>query len=330
MSNAEERMTERLKTALLSLNKEQRIEEISIRELTQKAGISRSTFYAYFDDIYSLREKIEDDILDRLQQGMIRPKPTDGYLNLTPENNRIWFENFKACGEELLVLCGPNGDYTFHHRLVALRESMIRDWMFYTEPPAGAREKTKMLRLVPTYAAEGEISQMIASLEQKENTSTLNVEEICEFELLVRDSILNAISDKKTKNPEQQYGKIVGTSVISEEEIRQRLSDGEDSRFAKQLGLNGPIPETCNALMLLPFMLTWAAKKAVCRCLNCKEDFDSIDLLFLDNKRIQVLLSGELKAMAERKKVLSVDVTATIEASYVVAYAEAQVKMNEE
>lgn len=41
-----------------------RIEKISVRELCQKAGYNRTTFYAHFDDMYDLLDKAVDVILE--------------------------------------------------------------------------------------------------------------------------------------------------------------------------------------------------------------------------------------------------------------------------
>ena len=39
------------------------IQKISVKELCEKAGINRGTFYSHYEDIYDLLEKIENEIL---------------------------------------------------------------------------------------------------------------------------------------------------------------------------------------------------------------------------------------------------------------------------
>ncbi|WP_315066562.1 TetR/AcrR family transcriptional regulator [uncultured Clostridium sp.] len=44
------------------------IEKISIREISNKSGYNRSTFYQYFNDIYDLLAYIENDVLNYIQK----------------------------------------------------------------------------------------------------------------------------------------------------------------------------------------------------------------------------------------------------------------------
>lgn len=70
MNQDSNRVTEtkqKIKKAFLSLYKEKRIEKISIKEITDKAGVNRGTFYAYYLDIYDLLEQIEAEVMDTLK-----------------------------------------------------------------------------------------------------------------------------------------------------------------------------------------------------------------------------------------------------------------------
>lgn len=42
-----------------------RIEKITIKEITLKAGYNRSTFYEYFIDIYDVLEQIESSLIPK-------------------------------------------------------------------------------------------------------------------------------------------------------------------------------------------------------------------------------------------------------------------------
>ena len=61
---ATDRRTERTKAkileALLELSKEKRINEISIRELTERAQIHRNTFYIHYTDVYGILDDLEN------------------------------------------------------------------------------------------------------------------------------------------------------------------------------------------------------------------------------------------------------------------------------
>lgn len=52
--------------AFITLRKKKSLEKLTIRELCDTAGINRSTFYAYYHDIYDLSDKIEDDVVSEV------------------------------------------------------------------------------------------------------------------------------------------------------------------------------------------------------------------------------------------------------------------------
>ncbi|MEA4923742.1 MAG: TetR/AcrR family transcriptional regulator [Syntrophomonadaceae bacterium] len=51
----------KIRTALLHLCTQKRLETITIKELTSLAGINRSTFYSHYTDIYDLRDQVLND-----------------------------------------------------------------------------------------------------------------------------------------------------------------------------------------------------------------------------------------------------------------------------
>ncbi len=52
---------EKMKDAFLTLYEQNSIEKISIRQLTDLAGVNRATFYSHYIDIYDLLKQIEDE-----------------------------------------------------------------------------------------------------------------------------------------------------------------------------------------------------------------------------------------------------------------------------
>lgn len=54
--------------AFIKLYSQKPIEKISIRELTEVAGYNRTTFYHYFEDIYSLYRYIEDFVFSQIKR----------------------------------------------------------------------------------------------------------------------------------------------------------------------------------------------------------------------------------------------------------------------
>lgn len=56
--------------AFCALYRAKPIETITVKELTEKAGYNRCTFYQYFSDIYGLLTFLEDQVLDHGQPSL--------------------------------------------------------------------------------------------------------------------------------------------------------------------------------------------------------------------------------------------------------------------
>ena len=96
--------------ALTDLLQERPIEKITIKDITDRCGINRQTFYYHFSDIYDLMEWTMDKEL-RKALGTREISPTDwkeyvrkifavmrsrkrGLLNAYDEKNRLYYEVF--------------------------------------------------------------------------------------------------------------------------------------------------------------------------------------------------------------------------------------------
>jgi len=92
---------------------EKGIEKISVREITEKAGYNRGTFYEYFKDVYDVLEQIEKSIIPTLEQippisiqSKMHGMPMDSFVELFQKNKKYY-----------LVLLGDHGDPGFASRL---------------------------------------------------------------------------------------------------------------------------------------------------------------------------------------------------------------------
>jgi len=74
-----------LKDALLSLLKEKRLMDITIKELCDRSGINRSTFYRHYDNVSDLLDEVIDDIATLLintsNSSLNDPGNTLSYIN---------------------------------------------------------------------------------------------------------------------------------------------------------------------------------------------------------------------------------------------------------
>ncbi|WP_214738216.1 TetR/AcrR family transcriptional regulator [Exiguobacterium sp. s162] len=109
-----------IKDAFFSLIEEQGFEAVTVKQLTERAGINRGTFYSHYVDKFELMEKCVDEIFEEAERKLIHHLPhifgderTDNsYHYLVPfirfiEDNQIIMK----------PLLGPNGDPTFQAKL---------------------------------------------------------------------------------------------------------------------------------------------------------------------------------------------------------------------
>lgn len=106
---------------LLEMMEEKPFLKIKVKQLCEYAEISRSTFYVYFDSIYDVVQKIEDDLLFRVpEDGDYRSLQSVDSLAYARDNLRV-----------LKLLTGPNGDPSFESRLAnrnrATTQHFLRD-----------------------------------------------------------------------------------------------------------------------------------------------------------------------------------------------------------
>ena len=71
MNKNSEDTKERIKKAFIKLYKENRIEKITISQLTKEAKVYRGTFYYYYTDIYDLLEQIEESFFKEVIEDVL-------------------------------------------------------------------------------------------------------------------------------------------------------------------------------------------------------------------------------------------------------------------
>ena len=93
-----------LQNALVDLMLEKAVGKISVKELTQKADVNRSTFYLHYLDIYDMLEQMENEFVETIQgffHDFFTPLPTSMPLTLFV-NISEWLEQDKEYYVKLL------------------------------------------------------------------------------------------------------------------------------------------------------------------------------------------------------------------------------------
>ena len=94
---------------------------LKVTDLIKKARISRSTFYVYFDSIFDVLQKIHDDFIGAFPDEtdvseMARSKYKRNEVR-TDEREVEGYNYVKDNMRKYRILCGPNGDPSFHIRM---------------------------------------------------------------------------------------------------------------------------------------------------------------------------------------------------------------------
>lgn len=118
---------DKLVNAFFELYRENPIEGINIKAITDLAGYHRSTFYEYFTDIYDLLKKEEDQIIRRMETSVIEPI-TSGELN--PLSTASMLSPiaglYETNGEKIAILIGSNGDPMFRERMAGCMKEGLK------------------------------------------------------------------------------------------------------------------------------------------------------------------------------------------------------------
>ena len=118
-----------LKDCLISLLKTKRIQDITVRELTEMADLNRGTFYLHYKDVFDLLEQTETELLGKLNSVIQKHRAEellDRPFNILHEVYTLVYENASL----VEILLGENGDLNFLNRMKQImRDKCLHDWM---------------------------------------------------------------------------------------------------------------------------------------------------------------------------------------------------------
>lgn len=119
-------MTRRLfRQALTELLRQKPLQGITVKELCQKAGVNRGTFYSHYTDIFALMEQIEREVSEELSQAL------EEFTSRNPESSPVSvyasiLQFFRNNSDICVVLLSDYGDRSFVEKLFQTgRESCI-------------------------------------------------------------------------------------------------------------------------------------------------------------------------------------------------------------
>ncbi|WP_026865942.1 TetR/AcrR family transcriptional regulator [Jeotgalicoccus marinus] len=120
---------ENLIEAFWELYKDKPIEKITVKEITNRAGYNRGTFYAYFKDTYEVLKESKESIMPSKDM-IIYPiqrieKKEDLIFDTLSHSNDYFMEN----QEKIIVLLGPEGDPSFVHELKIRTREILMEYL---------------------------------------------------------------------------------------------------------------------------------------------------------------------------------------------------------
>ncbi|WP_019914616.1 TetR/AcrR family transcriptional regulator [Paenibacillus sp. HW567] len=112
-----------LREVLLDLASEKPLESITVRELTEKAGLNRGTFYLHYEDIHDFYEQFKNELLEQFH-GLIKklshtPGGQEPFSN-PPSGYIRPFEYVLEQKRFFKVFMGPRGDSTLSLQMTEL------------------------------------------------------------------------------------------------------------------------------------------------------------------------------------------------------------------
>ena len=103
---------DKLIRGFFSLLEEKHYSEITVTELISRSGVSRTTFYRQFEDIFDMYDKVCGLMIDEIMKSIVAAFENDktGDLSVLID---VLCEKFESQKHYTRLLCGRNGDIKF-------------------------------------------------------------------------------------------------------------------------------------------------------------------------------------------------------------------------
>ncbi len=108
-----------IKCAFMQIMETKKLEDITIREISDISGYHRSTIYLYFKNVSDILIQIENDLLDDFRDNLHMefeknpPKNIDDFVKILVSSFRKHSGN--TLPQPILVLLGENGEMSFYN-----------------------------------------------------------------------------------------------------------------------------------------------------------------------------------------------------------------------
>lgn len=130
-----------IRAALVMLMREKGFESVTVREIAERAGINRTTFYFHFRDKYDLLDQCIDEVLEEFAQALRAVEGGGGRPCFPPDDRQVaaHFEHVAENAELYAVLLGRNGVPAFGKRMRKIIQDLFYEKYEALLEVAGAR-----------------------------------------------------------------------------------------------------------------------------------------------------------------------------------------------
>lgn len=116
---------DRLIRAFFNALEEKHYSKITVSELIENAGVSRTTFYRHYDDIFDMYEKVCTLFIEKFVATALIDS-----LKTNPKYDESFFDNLckTISGQQkyIFLLSGENGDRRFFERVFEIAEKSLK------------------------------------------------------------------------------------------------------------------------------------------------------------------------------------------------------------
>jgi AcrR family transcriptional regulator len=116
---------------LIELLQKRPLSKISVVDLVHHVGVSRSTFYNYFDSIYDVLQKVEDSFFEELESRVYSSVMQMNYKEYVPASQNLHSASFnfvKDWQKVIRALMGPTGDPAFVARFKHYVQRLVANY----------------------------------------------------------------------------------------------------------------------------------------------------------------------------------------------------------
>lgn len=161
--------------AIVDLMASTDLHKITVRDVVERAGVARSSFYRYFDSVEDAVLQMEDEFfaeIDRINSLSLQALSLHEGPSGATASQVQRFDYFRSRGNFILAVDGPHGDPAFRLR----SQRIFSD--YYAQRMRNKAIPPEKLHLYTVFAAEGHYAMVRCWLSEHPEVSSLEMAEM--------------------------------------------------------------------------------------------------------------------------------------------------------